>query len=61
MRAVDLDNLYDENENSDEKQRSHSHLDEKAVYTERRRRIEDKLEMLRIKREIGIEDDFTFY
>tara|TARA_B100000446_G_C10504000_1_gene324255 strand:+ start:179 stop:355 length:177 start_codon:yes stop_codon:yes gene_type:complete len=33
---------------------------EKALYTERRRRVEDKLEMLRIKLELGIEDDFTF-
>ena len=63
MGDESLDDFYDEcegDENNYKENESSPPMSEKTMYTERRRKIEDKLEMLRIKRELGLEDDFTF-
>lgn len=63
MSNQSIDNLYDKYETDGDDLKKHgftSVTKEKSLSTERRRKMEDKLEMLRIKRELGLEDDFTF-
>ena len=63
MSSESIDNLYDTHEVDGDDLQNHgfnSTANEKALYTERRRKIEEKLEILRIKHELGLEDDFTF-
>ena len=56
----ELSDQYDGDVNDSGKNHLASTANDKALSTERRRKMEDKLEMLRIKRELGLEDDFTF-
>ena len=56
----ELCDQYDGDVNDPGKNHLASTANDKALSTERRRKMEDKLEMLRIKRELGLEDDFTF-
>ena len=63
MSSESTDNVYDNYEADGDDFKKHvftSTAKDKALSTERRRKMEDKLEMLRIKRELGLEDDFTF-
>jgi hypothetical protein len=63
MSNESIDNLYDIYQADGDDLKKHgfvSTANEKALFTERRRKIEEKLEMLRIKSELGLEDDFAF-
>lgn len=58
-----MDNLYDQYDIDSESSNGHEPISissDKALATERRRKAEDKLEMLRLKRELGLDEDFTF-
>jgi hypothetical protein len=60
MSFIELDDVFDDYEGKEENEKItlSSDMSEKALYTERRRKIEERIEMIRINREIGLDDDF---
>lgn len=55
MSYLEIEDIFDDEDNDEA---DHEIISDKAAYTDRRRRLEDRLEMLRMKEELGLDSEF---
>ena len=55
MSYLEIEDIFDDDENEDT---DHEFISEKAAYTERRRRLEERLEILRMEKELGLGSEY---